>query len=332
MTSVRLVPTGDLTPGELRAIRALCDAAWAGPDEPFDDDDWNHALGGVHAVLEDDGEIVAHGSVVPRTLRAGGARPGRRLRRGRGDPAAPAGRGFGSAVMRDAEGAHRRHLRARRPVHGRSLVLRAPRAGPAGRGRRRCSSTATPRRTPDEDGAVLVRFTPSSPRLDPTRPDQLRLAAGRRLVAAGSVARCRPWNSDSASSPSASPTWPAARAFYERLGWKRTGDDEEVAFFQSRRHGGRAVGPGPARRGQHGRGRRRLGRRDARAQRAVAGRGGRRAGGGEGRGRPHRARGRGDLLGRLLRASSSTRTGIRGRSRYNPFWPIAEDGSTRLPG
>jgi uncharacterized protein len=30
----------------------------------------------------------------------------------------------------------------------------------------------------------------------------------------------------------------ASRAFYERLGWKRTGDDEEVAFFQC---GGMAV-------------------------------------------------------------------------------------------
>ena len=60
MTPVRLVPTGDLTREELHAIRALCDAAWADPDEPFGDDDWGNALGGVHAVLEDGGETLTN--------------------------------------------------------------------------------------------------------------------------------------------------------------------------------------------------------------------------------------------------------------------------------
>jgi aminoglycoside 2'-N-acetyltransferase I len=67
--AARLRTTGDLTPAERAALRALLDAAFAGD---FSDDDWAHALGGLHATIEDDGALVAHASVVPRTLAAGG--------------------------------------------------------------------------------------------------------------------------------------------------------------------------------------------------------------------------------------------------------------------
>jgi aminoglycoside 2'-N-acetyltransferase I len=36
------------------------------------DEDWEHALGGVHAVVVDDGEVVGHASVVQRRLLHGG--------------------------------------------------------------------------------------------------------------------------------------------------------------------------------------------------------------------------------------------------------------------
>ena len=32
----------------------------------YSDDDWTHALGGEHAWIEEDGRLVAHGSVVQR--------------------------------------------------------------------------------------------------------------------------------------------------------------------------------------------------------------------------------------------------------------------------
>jgi aminoglycoside 2'-N-acetyltransferase I len=169
MASVRLVHTGDLTPGELRAIRALCDAAWADLDEPFADDDWGHALGGVHAVLEDRGAIVAHGSVVPRTLRAGGVDVPSgyveavatlpNLRR----------RGHGSAVMRQLT----TYIDTTYPLG--ALSTGVPSfyerfgwirwTGPTS-----VLVGAVIRPTPEEDGAILVRFTPTSPPIDPSDP------------------------------------------------------------------------------------------------------------------------------------------------------------------
>jgi aminoglycoside 2'-N-acetyltransferase I len=130
MTSLRRVPTSDLTPEERDAIRALCDAAWGGPDQTFDDDDWQHALGGVHVLVQEAGEI---------------------------------------AVMREVND----HV-------DRSFALGALSTGvPAFYGRLGWIPWTGPtsvrvdggeRRTPDEDGGVLVRLTPSSPDLDPAAP------------------------------------------------------------------------------------------------------------------------------------------------------------------
>ncbi|MFI6012880.1 GNAT family N-acetyltransferase [Streptomyces sp. NPDC051243] len=59
--------TADLTPAELRAIRALLDEAF---DGDFSDEDWDHGLGGMHALVHDDaGRLLAHGSVVMRRVR-----------------------------------------------------------------------------------------------------------------------------------------------------------------------------------------------------------------------------------------------------------------------
>ncbi|KMS75513.1 aminoglycoside 2'-N-acetyltransferase [Streptomyces viridochromogenes] len=63
----RTAHTADLTSDELRAVRALLDDAF---DGDFSDEDWDHGLGGVHALVHDDaGRLVAHGSVVMRRVR-----------------------------------------------------------------------------------------------------------------------------------------------------------------------------------------------------------------------------------------------------------------------
>ncbi|WP_329123275.1 GNAT family N-acetyltransferase [Streptomyces sp. NBC_01465] len=63
------VHTADLDPAELTEIRALLDAAFKGG---FSDDDWDHSLGGIHALIRDADGIAAHGSVVQRrALHAG---------------------------------------------------------------------------------------------------------------------------------------------------------------------------------------------------------------------------------------------------------------------
>ena len=48
---VSLRHTAQLSPAELAAARALCDSAFA----DFADADWAHALGGMHALVTDDG-------------------------------------------------------------------------------------------------------------------------------------------------------------------------------------------------------------------------------------------------------------------------------------
>jgi aminoglycoside 2'-N-acetyltransferase I len=67
--TVRTAHTADLERTTLAAARALLDGAFGGD---FSDQDWEHALGGVHALAWEDGELVGHASVVQRRLLHGG--------------------------------------------------------------------------------------------------------------------------------------------------------------------------------------------------------------------------------------------------------------------
>ncbi|MDQ3781936.1 MAG: GNAT family N-acetyltransferase [Actinomycetota bacterium] len=68
--SLRVAHTWELTAEELAAIRALLDAAFEGG---FDDHDWDHGLGGVHAIVNDADGPAAHGSVIMRRVGHGGS-------------------------------------------------------------------------------------------------------------------------------------------------------------------------------------------------------------------------------------------------------------------
>ena len=68
-TRIRIAHTADLHSDERLAIRAMIDQAFAGS---FTDEDWDHALGGMHAMVWDGGDVIAHGSVVQRRLLHGG--------------------------------------------------------------------------------------------------------------------------------------------------------------------------------------------------------------------------------------------------------------------
>jgi aminoglycoside 2'-N-acetyltransferase I len=158
-----------LTAAELAAIRRLLDDAWADDPEPFDDDDWHHSIGGVHVVLEEDGAIVSHASVVARELETSG----HRLPTGYVEAVATARayrrRGRGSAVMR-AVGEHVDRT-FRLGALGTGLIAFYERLGwVAWRGPTFVRTASGPARTPEEDGYVLVRLTPSSPPLDLAAP------------------------------------------------------------------------------------------------------------------------------------------------------------------
>ncbi|MFD3540875.1 GNAT family N-acetyltransferase [Streptomyces sp. NPDC058662] len=68
-TRTRLVHTSQLGPGALEEVRDLLDAAFEGD---FSDEDFEHGLGGMHALVREGGRLVAHGSVVQRRVVHGG--------------------------------------------------------------------------------------------------------------------------------------------------------------------------------------------------------------------------------------------------------------------
>jgi aminoglycoside 2'-N-acetyltransferase I len=167
---LRRLPTSALTASEREAIRTLMVEAFhdeSEPEEAFSDDDWQHALGGTHVVLDVDGEILAHASVVERRLQVAGLG----LRTGYVEAVAtsPArqGEGFGTLVMEDVgaiiragfelgglgTGAQHFYERLGWRVWPGPTLVRAP---------------GGDRATPDDDGFVMVLRTPTTPPLDET--------------------------------------------------------------------------------------------------------------------------------------------------------------------
>lgn len=166
-TAARLCVSGHLDGSERAAIRALLDAAFAGE---FADEDWAHALGGTHAIVEVDGDIVAHASVVPRGLDAGG----RALLVGYveavGVLPARQGTGLGTAVMR-----------ALAPIIERDYEVGALSTGEwhfyERLGWERWRGPTWVRfpdgrreRTPDDDDSLMILRTPLTPALDLSAP------------------------------------------------------------------------------------------------------------------------------------------------------------------
>jgi aminoglycoside 2'-N-acetyltransferase I len=64
MTELHIAHTADLAAEQKAAIRGLMDAVFDG----VSDDTFDNALGGVHALVLDDGELIGHGSVVQRRM------------------------------------------------------------------------------------------------------------------------------------------------------------------------------------------------------------------------------------------------------------------------
>src|SRR6188472_979479 len=97
--------TADLDPALLVAVRTLLDAAFEGD---FSDDDWEHALGGVHALAWEGPELVGHAAVVQRRLLHGGRALRAGYVEGVGVRADRRGRGHGGALMDALEHVARR--------------------------------------------------------------------------------------------------------------------------------------------------------------------------------------------------------------------------------
>ena len=146
--------TADVDAATLADAHALLVEAF---DGDFSDDDWDHALGGIHALAYEGGELVAHASVVQRRLLHGG----RALRcgylEGVGVRAAARRRGHGDAVMEAVE----RVVRGAYELGALGTTDEGARFYAARRWERWRGplSALTPggiARTPDEEGAVYV--------------------------------------------------------------------------------------------------------------------------------------------------------------------------------
>jgi aminoglycoside 2'-N-acetyltransferase I len=150
---VRTAHTADLDSATLEAVRLMLVAA-------FDDltsDDWEHALGGMHALAWDGGQLAGHASVVQRRLLTGG----RALRTGYVEavavPAGWRGRGYGAAVMAAAErvvrGAYELGALC---ANSRAAGFYAARGWQLWQGPSSVLTPAGAVRTPDEDGGIYV--------------------------------------------------------------------------------------------------------------------------------------------------------------------------------
>jgi aminoglycoside 2'-N-acetyltransferase I len=166
---VRRLASDELSSEEVEGLRELFGAAWSDDPEEFTHEDWDHAFGGVHFILQEGGVIVAHASVVERELHTNG----HRLASGYVEAVATLpdhqGRGHGSATMGEVN----------------EYVDQSFQLGALGTGRLTfyqrlgwivwtgptfVRSDAGLVRTAEEDGQVLVRLTPTSPELDLSAP------------------------------------------------------------------------------------------------------------------------------------------------------------------
>jgi len=154
VAELRMAHTADLDPADLKAARALLEEVF---DGEVTEADWEHALGGMHALVWDGPALIGHGSVIQRRL----LHQGRALRAGYVEAVAVRpdrqGQGHGAALMAALE----------RVLHGaydlgalgstdEGAGFYAARGWKLWRGPSSALTPAGVRRTPDDDGCLYV--------------------------------------------------------------------------------------------------------------------------------------------------------------------------------
>lgn len=165
MSQLVVAATADLPAGVLAASRALL-------FDVFDDmaeDDWEHCLGGVHAVVLDGDEVLGHSSVVERRM----THDARDLRAGYvegvGVRLDARGRGHGAAMMDALEGLIGREFDlGALGSTDEGLTFYGRRGWQVWRGELSVAAVDEVRPTPEEHGGVLVLRTRAALDLDGT--------------------------------------------------------------------------------------------------------------------------------------------------------------------
>jgi aminoglycoside 2'-N-acetyltransferase I len=151
---VRIRHTADLDRATFSAARDLLAEALNGDWSPSD---WDHSLGGVHALAWDGDTLVGHGSVVQRRLIHGGRALRTGYVEGVGVRADRRGRGYGAAVMAALERVIRGGYElGALSATDQALGFYAARGWLPWQGQTWSLAPYGVVRTPDDDGAVFV--------------------------------------------------------------------------------------------------------------------------------------------------------------------------------
>ena len=164
--TARLIHTSDLDGETRQHAQQMVTEAFTG-FAAFDDSDWEHALGGMHAVVQHRGTLIAHAAVVQRRMLYRGAA----LRCGYVEAVAVRedwrGQGLAQAVMaaieQVIEGAYQLGALSASPAGER---LYRPRGWMQWRGPTAVLAPDGVVRTPDDDGSIYV--LPVEVELDPS--------------------------------------------------------------------------------------------------------------------------------------------------------------------
>ncbi|MFJ6672334.1 GNAT family N-acetyltransferase [Actinosynnema sp. NPDC091369] len=154
MSPVSVLHTWQVPEATLVAVRELVDEAFEGD---FGDEDWEHSLGGVHALAWDGDELIGHGAVVQRRL----VHDGRALRAGYVEGVAVRAdrrrQGVGGAVMAALEDVVRgAYSLGALSASEDALAFYAGRGWQRWRGRTFALTPAGVERTEEEDDGVFV--------------------------------------------------------------------------------------------------------------------------------------------------------------------------------
>ncbi|MEA2129449.1 MAG: aminoglycoside 2-N-acetyltransferase [Solirubrobacteraceae bacterium] len=154
MIELRVAHTSALDPATLDAARALLVDVF---ERDFADDDWAHALGGLHVLVSEHEQLIGHAAIVQRRLLHGGRALRAGYVEGVGVRADRRRRGHGAAMMQALERVVRRayDLGALGAADDAAAFYRSL----GWRQWRGPTSALTPAgivRTPEEDGSIFV--------------------------------------------------------------------------------------------------------------------------------------------------------------------------------
>ncbi len=154
MIDVRTAHTADLDAGTVAGARRLLEAVFR---DEFTDEDWEHSLGGVHALVWENGELVGHAAVVQRRLLHGDRALRTGYIEGVGVRADRRRRGHGGSLMAELERVvHHAYELGALGATDEAAPFYAARGWQPWRGPTFALTPTGVERTEDDDGSVYV--------------------------------------------------------------------------------------------------------------------------------------------------------------------------------